>query len=313
MEFSWHRDAWQQIERAIERDRLPHALMLEGPAGLGKGHFARRVAGRLLGHPDLASQQALQHPDLRQVGLVDERRQITVDQIRELCASLTLTSHAGSHKVAIIDPADRMNINAANSLLKTLEEPTPDTLLILIRARLDTLPATVASRCRRIRFATPATELALNWLRTRAPDHDWPRLLASADGAPLAALAAVELGHDQLEEHFAADLQAIVAGRKDPLQVAAEWNKTPSSVSLRWLGATVCQLIRERMTERAQTPSNLQTETKHLPLERLFWYLDEIQMVMGRQDGALNAQLTLDSLLVPWSDHLQSVQAGGGM
>jgi len=313
MIFPWQKDVWQQIERAIERDRLPHALMLEGPAGLGKGHFARRVADRLLGNPDLDPDGAVTHPDLRLVGLVDERRQITVDQIRELCAALTLTSHAGGHKVAIIDPADRMNINAANSLLKTLEEPTPDTLLILVRSRLDTLPATVASRCRRMRFATPATEQALDWLLNTAPDHDWSRLLAGADGAPLAALAAVEQGRDQLEEHFAADLRAIVAGRKDPLQVAAEWNKNPSWVTLRWLSSTVCLLIRERMTGTDQTASNLQTETKHLPLERLFWYLDEIQMVMSRQDGTLNPQLTLESLLVPWTDRLQSVQVGGGM
>lgn len=311
--FPWHENAWLQVERALERDRVPHALLLEGPAGLGKGYFARRVAGRLLGQPELAADESSAHPDLRQVGLIDDRKQITVDQIRELCASLALTSHAGAYKVAIIDPADRMNINAANSLLKTLEEPTAQTLLILVRSRLDTLPATVASRCRRLRFSTPPVSLALEWLVNQAPERDWSELLERADGAPLAALAAAEGGLDRLDARFAADLQAIAAGRMDPLLAAAEWNKNPSQVCLRWLNTTVCQLIRGQMDPDGPGLSDLQTATKDLPLERLFWYLDEIQMVMSRQDGTLNAQLALESLLVPWADRLESLQAGGGM
>lgn len=314
MQIPWHKVRWQQFEQSIERGRLAHAFLLEGPPGLGKGLFARRMAARMFGL-DMAAgggDESIGHPDLICVTVPEDKKQIGVDQIRELCAALSMTSHGGGYKVAIIDPADRMNVNAANSLLKTLEEPTADTLLILVRSRMDTLPATIASRCQRIRFPVPPRKASEAWLETIEPGRDWSLLLNAAGGAPLAAVRAAEAGEEELERRFAADLRAIASGARDPVGAASEWHRSGVETCLRWLNAAVCDLIRARLAPDSSDTNYLQNIDETIPLERLFHYLDEVQTALARRDGALNAQMTVESLLVPWASRLEAVRTGVG-
>ncbi|MGB5623366.1 MAG: AAA family ATPase [Gammaproteobacteria bacterium] len=314
MELPWQKQRWHQFGQSVERGRLAHAFLLEGPPGLGKGLFARRMAARVLGLglEAVAEQEPIGHPDLITVTLLEDKKQIGVDQIRELCAALAMTSHGGGYKVAIIDPADRMTLGAANSLLKTLEEPTPDTLLVLVRSRLDTLPATIASRCQRIRFPVPPRNVSKAWLETVEPGRDWSLLLNSAGGAPLAAVHAAETGAEERERRFADDLEAIAAGTRDPVGVAAEWHRSGVETCLGWLNAAVCDLIRARLAPDSDDTNYLQNIDETIPLERLFDYLDEVQTALARRDGALNAQMTVESLLVPWARRLEAVRTGVG-
>ncbi|MGD8976350.1 MAG: AAA family ATPase [Gammaproteobacteria bacterium] len=315
MNLAWQESLWSQFEQSVEGGRLVHAFLLEGPAGLGKSQFALRMAARTLGfdHGDPDAGDARIHPDLITVTVPEDKKQIGVDQVRELCAALAMTSHGGGYKVAIIDPADRMNANAANALLKTLEEPTADTMLILVRSRLDTLPATVASRCQRIRFPVPPAAESLAWLQDMDPQRDWTLLLSATGGAPLAAWRAAQAGEEELDRQFAADLQAIAAGRKDPVRVASDWNRKGLETCLRWLNAAVCELIRSRMAPASGGTIYLQNIDETIPLERLFRYLDEVQAALARRDGALNAQMTVESLLVPWARRLEAMQSGVGL
>ncbi len=314
MQLFWHQRHWEQFERSLESERVAHGILLEGPLGLGKTRFARRMAARLLGLPSTLDEveDLAAHPDLVTVEVPEDKKQIGVDQVRELCRGLSMTSHGGGYKVAIIDPADKMNVSAANSLLKTLEEPTPNTILILVRSRLDTLPATVASRCQRVRFSIPDRQQSLAWLKSVDPDRDWALMLNAAGGAPLAALRAARNGEDELEKQFAVDLHAIAAGRKDPVSAASEWNRMGIELSLRWLNAAVCELIRKRMAPASSDTIYLQNIDETIPLGRLFCYLDEVQTVLARRDGALNAQMMLESLLVPWARRLDAMQSGVG-
>jgi DNA polymerase-3 subunit delta' len=308
MEFlPWHEKQWSNLERAWQRNRLPHALLLEGPAGLGKSLFALRIATLILGVEDLDPEAGRSHPDLTLVTVPPDKKQISVNQIRDLCAGLSMTSHGAGYKVAIIDPAERMNIPAANSLLKTLEEPTPDTVLILVRSRLDTLPLTVASRCQKVRFATPPDEEALAWLESREPGKDWSALLRVSSGAPLAALRAASEADDELDERLAEDLREIAAGRRDPVKVAAEWARLDPSKTVAWLNGIVVGLIRERGSGHGESPKGLQNLNQVLPLGQLFRYLDEVQAALRRIDGALNLQMTLESLLIPWASQLRDI------
>ena len=192
-----------------ERATWPHALLLHGPPGLGKHALALHLAQGLLCETPQADGLACgacpgcrlvvagEHPDLMRVELteVDEEDgelkaidTIPVKRIRALIDFALLTSHRQRAKVAVIAPAERMHVAAANALLKTLEEPPPGTFLILVSDRIGGLPATIVSRCRRMRVPLPAPENARAWLAAQGVAA--PKLaLAQAGGAPLAALA----------------------------------------------------------------------------------------------------------------------------
>lgn len=305
--FPWQEKNWTAIDRAWRVGRLPHALLLEGPRGLGKGVFARRVAAMVLGRDQIDPERGLSHPDLNVLSVAEGKKQIVVEQVRELCAELAMTSFASGYKVAIIDPADRMNTSAANSLLKTLEEPTDNTLLILVRSRLDTLPATVASRCQRLRFAVPTEEESMRWLEQHDGGRTWRPLLRMVGGAPLAALQAADDGLDKLDRQFREDLAEIVAGRRDPVRVAYNWSKIDPGISLSWLNGFVVSLIRSHEHWSAGENDGLQNLSKVLPLGQLFVYLDEVQGSARRMDGALNLQMMLENLLIPWTNRLQNL------
>src|SRR5207302_1716448 len=110
---------------------------------------------------------AQQHPDLAWVRIAEDSQQIRIEQVRDLAADLALTSHAGGYKVGILTPAEALNRFAANALLKTLEEPPARTLLVLVTTQPSRLPATVLSRCQRLRVRAPARAEAGAWLRAR--------------------------------------------------------------------------------------------------------------------------------------------------
>ncbi len=128
-------------------------------------------------HPDLVALSF----GLRKDGVT--RSEIVVDQIRDLSQRLSMASQFGGWQVVTIDPADAMNAAAANALLKTLEEPTPSTLLALVADEPARLPATIRSRCQRIDFLVPSREAALEWLRAEGV-QDAPAALEAAGGNP---------------------------------------------------------------------------------------------------------------------------------
>ena len=319
LEFPWQEKAWNEFEAALASDRLGHAYLVEGPQGLGKLHLAFRMAARVLGAswPAADPPIPLPHPDLIWVTLeVDDegkqKKQIGIQQIREACASLAMTSHAGGWKVAVIWPAEQLNAHSANALLKTLEEPAPRTLLLLVRSRMDTLPATIASRCQRVRIAPPPRDAAIAWLEARADGGGWQRLLSLAGEAPLLALLLAEEGFRELDETFTRDLAGILAQKREPLEVAAEWARRPLPMTLRWLDVWTAEMVRVKAAgERPALPPDalraLQTALERIPLQRLFRYRDEVRSAMIRNDGVFNTQMVLEGLLAPWADWLRPV------
>jgi DNA polymerase-3 subunit delta' len=209
---------WQTAaiaEFLARRGRWPHALLVTGPAGIGKRILAHWLARALLCESPAAGAMpcgacascryaaAGQHPDLRVVEPVDldadEAKPvewIVVDRIRALTRWAGLTSHRGGAKVALIVPAERMNVAAANAFLKTLEEPPADTFFMLVSHQPGRLPATIASRCQRLAAPRPTRAQGRDWLAAqRLGDPD--SLLAQAHGAPLAAQALAERGYQE--------------------------------------------------------------------------------------------------------------------
>jgi DNA polymerase-3 subunit delta' len=318
-EFPWHAQAWGEFEAALGAGRLGHAYLIEGPRGLGKLHLAFRMAARVLGAAWSAADPPvpLQHPDLLWVTLEEDdegkqKKQIGIQQVRDACERLAMTSFAGGWKTAVVWPAEQLNAHAANALLKTLEEPAPQTLLLLVRSRLDTLPATIASRCQRVRIAPPKVEEAVQWLQDRAGNEDWRRLLALAGDAPLMALLLAQEGFRELDQGFTNDVLEVLAHRREPLELAAGWARHPLPMTLRWLDTWTADLVRLKSAGIAPILDSgqqqaLQKSLEGIPLQRLFRYKDEVRSAMTRTDGVLNPQMLLESLLAPWADRLESV------
>ncbi len=291
------------------QDRLPHAVMLLGAPGSGKRCAAAWMAATFL---DLAlarehAQFPLsrpEHADLRWISPPEDKHMIGIEQIRALVADLSLTSYEGKGKVAIIDPANAMTASAANSLLKTLEEPSGNALLILVADRIGRLPATIFSRCQKMTIPLPSESEALNWLHELQPATSWPAVLRGAGNAPLAALVAAERLQDT--EIMARDFAALSTRQAAPLEVAARWSKYEPGFVLNWLGRQVQHCI---LRPAAGLSASSAAEVSDSVLQRidrrnLFCYLDIINRLRGQQAGSYNVLLTLESLLIDWAGGL---------
>jgi len=260
---------WQELlpwqlqfarEALATRATWPHALLLEGPRGIGKRTLAREFARALLcenlradGLPCGACASCHyaavgQHPDLQMVepftidddGEVKAQDAIPVDRIRSLIDWVQLTSHRGRAKVAVIVPAEAMNLAAASAFLKTLEEPPPSTYLMLVSHQPGRVPATLRSRCRRMPAPRPAADIAEAWLAKQGVAS--PRTaLAQAGGAPLAALA---LATAEWQEERAVWMQALAKpDALSPVALAARIEAAPKDQRRERLGLAIDWLL----------------------------------------------------------------------
>jgi DNA polymerase-3 subunit delta' len=238
MTLPWHVEPWERLQARRQRNAMPHALLLAGPAGLGKRAFAQRlVQGLLCQNPhdgDACGEcrscllyRAGTHPDvialsfgLRKDGV--QRSEIVVDQIRELSARLAKVSQFGGWQIATIEPADAMNVAAANALLKTLEEPAAQTLLLLVADAPWRLPQTIRSRCQRIEFQLPDAAQAIAWLSALGVSEP-AQALAAAGGNPGLARALAEDGSLERRREVRKDLAALAAGRGEAMEVVRRW------------------------------------------------------------------------------------------
>jgi DNA polymerase-3 subunit delta' len=233
-ELPWHTEALRQ--RLSDRGRLPHGLLVLGPAGIGKTRFLEALAaallcespapdGRACGRCDACGWVAADsHPDLRVIDLtVDDdgkrAREIRIEQLRAIADFLVVGSHRGGYRVVLVHPADALNAVTANALLKTLEEPTPGLLFLLASARPDAIPPTIRSRCQVFALRGPGPAEAVAWVReqNRSSEADATQWLALAGGAPLRAVGfaepAVAAAHRAMLEAIASlpDTAGVVA------------------------------------------------------------------------------------------------------
>ncbi|WKE67384.1 DNA polymerase III subunit delta' [Gallaecimonas kandeliae] len=210
--------------------RLAHAYLLTGPAGVGKGLLADALAQRLLCSNGIACGQchgchlfrAGTHPDLHRVE--PDNGSIKVDAIRALMGPVYGAPLLGGAKVVIMNEADSLNLNAANALLKSLEEPPAGTFWLLASSRPGQLLPTILSRCQQLHLPAPLEAEALAWLQGQGIGAS-VALLRRFHGAPLALKAALETGYQDKVAKLQADLVALETRHLFPEQFADRWHK----------------------------------------------------------------------------------------
>ncbi|MEX2326360.1 MAG: DNA polymerase III subunit delta', partial [Pseudomonadales bacterium] len=229
--YPWHSAHFDRIVRMRAGDKLPHALLFSGPENLGKRDFAMAIAAFMMCRsPHLSSRceqcdncrlfNAGTHPDFRLVSPQDSKL-IKIEQIRDLIEWSNQTPQRGGARTVVIAPAEQMNVYSANALLKFLEEPGTNTLIMLVTDLPGRLLPTIRSRCQHFDFTIPERELALSWLKNRVDGvgPDVELLLSIAGGAPLA------VANDYTEaflarRHELADAIGSLIEGENPLVVA---------------------------------------------------------------------------------------------
>ena len=191
----------------------------------------------------------------------EDKQQISIDQVRAATERLTKTSYRQGYKVAIVDPAHLMTPNAANSVLKTLEEPTPRSLLMLITSQPSMLLPTVRSRCQKVTMRGHRASRRSSGCARRAGARR-TALLEFAGGAPLRALAYADGRFDALNEHMQKSRARCSRAGTDVTQVAAEWEKDALGERLTWLDLWLSSLARAALAGNADLitfPGRLRT------------------------------------------------------
>lgn len=319
--FPWQTDNWHSLLKRKQQGQFPHAIVLTGTQGIGTRKFAITLAESLLcAQPDnegVACGQcdacqllkAESHPDFNLLEPDEPGKAIKIDQIRTLINKLVnLKSHyEGGYKIAIIQPAHAMNTAAANSLLKTLEEPPAKTVLILVSSKPSVLPATIRSRCQVIRMTAPTPELAHQWLSRHIDDPQRCQTLLTMSGnAPLAALQMASENTDEVYVQMRADWISLGKGQADPLKIAEQWLKIDQNQPIFWSYEWVSQMIRLKQQATAsnmgETCRLLNEFAQTISLKQLYGLYDQITDAMKIAHTQANHLMLMEGILLYWSN-----------
>lgn len=315
----WLKADWQRLITRRDAGRLPHALLIAGGRGLGKRVFAEHLRALLLCERSAGAQapcggckacillRSGNHPDALTITfeLRDDdklRTELTVDQIRGLSARFAQTSQRGGWRVAIIEPAEAMNVAASNALLKTLEEPESNVMMILVSDQWMRLSATIRSRCQRIDVREPESADALAWLAAQGiPLKDAEPALALADGNPGEALMLARPEQRQLVNDVARDLETL-AGRAHLLDVVPRWVANDPAARLRAAVQLVGQSIRHSALAEGAGTDALSNLTARADFQKLSIWWDQANVARARLDTTLRTDLILAEILGLWRD-----------
>jgi DNA polymerase III subunit delta' len=337
----WLQDSQQRLRAAWAAQRLPHSLLLLSVPGLGAEHLANWITALALCESDEPRPcgacaaclllRADSHPDSHRVRIEEDAHQIKVDQVRTLIESLSLKSYRGGFKVGVIEGAEALNANGANAFLKTLEEPTANTVLIMIARPNHRLPATIASRCLRMTLQPPSADMAAAWLRAQGsanaaasarasePANDpggnrpgavtgaatarsWDAALALAGGAPLLALEMDVSAIAALDADMQESLRQVSAGTVDVTLLAEHWLKSDPGLRVTWLENWITRRVHAALggafSHQSAEPVRLPAALLKPKIRALFELLDAARDLRRLASTGMNQQLALEALLL---------------
>lgn len=327
--YRWHEDDFARLAQLA--GRLPHALLLVGRLGTGKRAFARALAKGLLCEKAATALRACNvcaachwfetgnHPDFRllqpEATATEEdsegadkkkQRDIPIHQIRSLTEFVHVSAHRNGVKVVVLQPAEAMNVSAANALLKNLEEPPPRTHFLLVADRPHLLPATVRSRCQTLALAAPTAEEAMRWLA--ASGSTQPALaLAQAGGAPLQAS---ELDTQAYWSDRRLFLDGLTSRNFDALALAERFAEQPVPQLIGWLQRWTYDLASVAITQRPRYNPDcaqaLMTAAGRANRLEVLRYHREIVRLQRIVNHPLNPRLLLEDLLLRYGWLMQN-------
>ncbi|WMW78903.1 DNA polymerase III subunit delta' [Undibacterium cyanobacteriorum] len=337
--YEWHEEAWRQV--MAMRARMPHAILMFGSEGIGKATFAEHLAKSLLcespntdGHAcGICSScnwfDQYSHPDYRRVrpGLLDEEeaatdatesdietekktaksskapsKEIVIDQVRALGDFMNISTHRQGTRVVLMYPAEALNVPAANALLKSLEEPNPNTVFILVSHRLDRLLPTILSRCHKLALPMPSKEQASAWLSAQGV-KDAEVWLAQQGGAPLLAL---EMAQSEDARELDDFLRALSQPDVDAsLKLADKMQKLEMPRTVSWLQRWLYDVFSMKQAGRLRYYPKYKKEIELLASrtsnDKLMKLMKNVQDRQAIASHPLSAKLFLEDMLLEYS------------
>lgn len=322
MNLPWHDQALSKLQKMVDLNHLPHALLITGVEKIGKFELMQQLVGLLLKDDSIIRRdnilEELDHPVLIRrsnytnmiycrAGEINEKtknrsKDIRIDQIRAFCEALNKT--ADDLQIGVIFYGDQMNINAANSLLKTLEEPRENTLIIILAHNVQNLPTTIVSRCQNIHIAPSYSEQTQQWLtsqlsETQNADFDVAQLLENTHGVPFKVLSELSDGGFIAYQAYQNQLLSIAT---HPLMInqISEFEGNELEV-LACLQNLIIEAIRLKTTKEEGGLVELNQVIGNVRSDFLFQLLDDVQRAIRLSKTSVNLKLLLDNILIVWS------------
>lgn len=334
---------WQETvlhDLLARRSQLPHALLIQGRAGVGKREFARALAQSLLceqvdagvacgvcaacnwfrdgNHPDfreIIPEALTEDGDEEAVAIESDAKEkkkskeIKIEQIRAISDFMSLSTHRDGFRVLIVHPAEAMNAAAANALLKTLEEPPARTAILMVSDGIGRLLATIRSRCQRVQIPMPDEAAAEKWLHAQGVSEPM-EALSEAGGAPLDALRFADATYQTERRDF---VRALATRDADYLATAQAFEKSDLLNVIHWLQTWVNDLVLSRHTGEVRCHRKHKAAISRLAMSAnvglLYRYESALRQARRAIHHPLNPRLLLEHLLISYGNAIRPESA----
>jgi len=311
--YPWLQGHWTFFMQRLEADKLAHALMIEGPSGVGKTDLAQTMVARLLcreNQPRACGQcrscqllRGAAHPDYFNLQPEEGSKVIKVDQVRDVIGKLDLTTSISERKVAYIHPAEAMNAAAANALLKSLEEPAGNTILILVSDNPGRLPVTIRSRCQSITVNQPVARLVHDWLEevSKATPEQVSAAFQAAGGSPLRAAHYLSSPEQDAYAQVRKGLVTLLARPGAVSQTSSQLNELDPVDLWRWLSICTGEVIKSNMTGQSLEWMSANPKLRDRRLLELQRQADINRRMASTQ---VRGDLLLQEWLINWAEQV---------